>query len=332
MSNPGAERSARSVPDRPGPTAAERASAEATRPAQERYSIRVTSRLTSIELDTLRMWERRYGFPRPERTSGGSRLYSQADVEALKLIKRALDQGYRAGEVVGKSVAELSKLVLVSSQAPSPAPTATPTVATVLSALTRHDLARVRAELRQAAVMLGPRRFVVEVVHPLCARVGELWSDGTLEVRHEHMLSECSFAQLRVLMSAYEDRPGAPRVLLATLPDERHGLGLAMLEVYLATSHVTPVFLGVDTPADQIVKAARSHEVDAVGLSVTLVSDLDSTKRHVRWLLAERPRRVSLWVGGAGGAELGLHDEAVRIVGTWREVDEAISTLPRRAT
>ena len=299
---------------------------------EARYSIRVTSRLTSIELDTLRMWERRYGFPRPQRTSGGSRVYSEAEVEALKLIKRALDQGYRAGEVVGKPRDELDRLVLVASQAPSRAATANPTMATLVAALGRDELPLLRAQLRQAAVMLGPKRFLVEVAHPLCVRVGELWADGTLEVRHEHMLSECLSAQLRVLMSAYEDRPGTPRVLLTTLPNERHGLGLEIVEVYLAASQVTPVLLGVETPAEQIVKAARSHAVDAVGLLVTQSSDLKVTRSHVRWMLGELPRRVRIWLGGAGGAELGIRDEAVRIVGTWSEMDEAILALPRRAT
>ena len=224
---------------------------------QARYSIRVTSRLTAIELGTLRMWERRYGFPRPERTDGGSRVYSESDVEALKLITRALEQGYRPGEIVGKPREELLKLVAVASHVPSRSGGSTPTVATLLAALGGDELALLRAQLRQAALTLGPKRFLVEVAHPLCLRIGELWADGKLEVRHEHMVSECLFSQLRVLASAYEDRPGAPRVLLATLPNERHGLGLAMAETYLAASQVTPILLGVDTPAEQIVKAAR---------------------------------------------------------------------------
>ena len=312
--------------------AADPESAKPPGPDGARYSIRVASRLTSIELDTLRMWERRYGFPRPERTSGGSRVYSEADVEALKLIKRALDQGYRPGEIVGKSREELTQLVLVASQAPSPAATATPTMATLLAALGRDDVPVLRAQLRQAAVMLGPKRFLVEVAHPICVRVGELWAEGKLEVRHEHMLSECLSAQLRILMSAYEDRPRAPRVLLTTLPNERHGIGLEIVEVYLAASQVTPILLGVDTPPEQIVKAARSHAADVVGLLVTQASDLKTTKGHVRWMLGELPRRVRIWVGGAGGVELGIRDEAVRVVGTWSEMDEAISTLPWRAT
>jgi len=205
-------------------------------------------------------------------------------------------------------------------------------MAALLAALGREDLAALRAELRQAAVVLGPKRFVVEVAHPICVRVGELWADGKLEVRHEHVLSECLSTQLRVLMSAYEDRTGAPRVLLATLPGERHGLGLELVEVYLAASQVTPVLLGVDTPAEQIVKAARSHQVDAVGLLVTQASDLKATKKHVRWMLGELPRRVGIWIGGAGGPDLAIHDDAVRLVGNWAEADEAISTLAWRIT
>ncbi len=295
-----------------------------------RYSIRVTSRLTSIELDTLRMWERRYGFPRPERTSGGSRVYSPSDVEALKLIRLALEQGYRPGEVVGKPREELLQLIQATSHAPA-ATSATPTLASLLAALGRDDVAALRAELRQAAVMLGPKRFLVDVAHPLCVRVGDLWAEGKLEVRHEHVLSECLSAQLRVLMSAYEDRAGAPRVLLATLPNERHGLGLEMVQLYLAVSQIAVVLLGVDAPAEQIVRAARSHAADAVGLLVTSASDLRATTKNLRWMLAELPRRVVIWVGGAGGSELGVHDDALRIVRIWADLDAAIATLVRPA-
>ncbi|MDP9034419.1 MAG: MerR family transcriptional regulator [Myxococcota bacterium] len=307
------------------------ASADVGRTAAK-YSIRVTSRLTSIELDTLRMWERRYGFPRPVRTSGGSRAYSEADVEALRLIKRALDEGYRPGEIVGKPLDELTQLVRVAAEAPSPAATASPTMATIVSVLMREEAALLQAELRQAAVLFGPKRFLAEVAHPVCVRVGDLWAEGKLEVRHEHLLSECLSAQLRVLMAAYEERPGAPRVLLSTLPNERHGLGLAMAGVYLAVSQVTPVFLGVETPPEQIVKAARSHAADAVGLLVTDASDAKATRSHIRWMLRELPRRVRIWVGGAGGPGLGIDDDAVRIVATWSAMDEAIVTLAGRST
>ncbi len=297
------------------------------KPDASRHSIRVTSRLTGIELDTLRMWERRYGFPKPERSEGGSRVYSEADVESLRLISRALELGHRPGEVVGRPRQDLIKLVGATSQ---DLPTMAGPIATVdslVTAIGRDDIALVRAELRKAALVLGPKRFVMDLAQPVVLRVGELWVLGKLEVRHEHMLSECLSSQLRVLMSAYEEREGAPRVLLTTLSNERHGLGLEMVEVYLAVNQITPRLLGIDTPAEQIVKAARSHAVDAVGLHVTGASDLKATAKHVKWMLAELPRRVPIWIGGSAAPQLEVHDQAIRVISSWTDLDAAIAAL-----
>jgi methanogenic corrinoid protein MtbC1 len=299
--------------------------------AEARYSIRIAARLTAIELATLRVWERRYGFPRPDRTTGGVRMYSQADVDALKLIRRALELGYRPGDVVGKSTEELGQLILVASQASSRSALPTPTFDTLLRALGKDDVATLRAGLRQAAAELGPRSFVVQVAQPLSVRVGELWSQGALEVRHEHLLTECLSAQLTLLASAQEPAAQAPRVLLATLPNERHGLGLEMIEVYLATCQIGAVRLGVDTPPEQIVDTARSLGVDAVGLLVTLASDLKASARQIRWMLAELPRRVAIWIGGGGAPELDLAHEALRVIVTWRHLDAAIAILQTKS-
>jgi cobalamin-dependent methionine synthase I len=179
-------------------------------------------------------------------------------------------------------------------------------------------------------MLLGPTRFLIDVAHPLIVQVGDLWADGKLEVRHEHLLTECLSGHLRVLMSSYDERPGAPRVLLATLPKERHGLGLEMVQVYLAVNQVVPILVGVETPTEQIVKAARRHVVDVVGLLVTGASDLQATAKQLRWILAELPRRVGLWIGGSAGPDLTIRDDTLRIVTTWRDLDGAIATLTRR--
>ena len=41
--------------------------------------------MLGISPNTLRSWERRYGFPSPERSAGGHRQYSLAEIEALRL-------------------------------------------------------------------------------------------------------------------------------------------------------------------------------------------------------------------------------------------------------
>ena len=72
--------------------------------------------------------------------------------------------------------------------------------------------------------------------------------------------------------------------------------------------------------------------MDAVGLLVTEASDPKAARSHIRWMLRELPRRVRIWLGGAGGPGLGIDDEAVCIVTTWDDMDRAILTLAGRGT
>jgi hypothetical protein len=102
-----------------------------------------------------------------------------------------------------------------------------------------------------------------------------------------------------------------------------------MIEVYLGVSEITPIPLGIDTPREQIVKAAFSHAVDAIGLLVTRGSDLAATADDVVWMMHELPRRVGIWLGGSAAGELGLTHEAVPIVSSWTALDDAIARLKR---
>jgi DNA-binding transcriptional MerR regulator/methylmalonyl-CoA mutase cobalamin-binding subunit len=307
-------------------------------------SIRVVSNRTGIAADTLRMWERRYGFPRPARRPGGSRVYSEDDVARLHLVARAINAGFRPSEVVTLPSLDLTKLVEASAaDAPMRAvagqngrASATsqtvpaPTIDGVTDALCADDIVRVRALLRAAAVSLGPRSFVTELAHPLAVRVGELWAEGKLEVRHEHVASACLTSQLHLLLGALEDGDRSPSSLLATLPGEPHQLGLDMVAVYLAANLAAPHVLGPDTPPPQIVSAARAFEVDAVGVSISPAADRRVASRAVKMLAESLPGTIDLWLGGAGAQGVAASAPSATLTSTWTEVDEALSDLRTR--
>jgi DNA-binding transcriptional MerR regulator/methylmalonyl-CoA mutase cobalamin-binding subunit len=293
------------------------------------YSIRVASRLTGIPADTLRMWERRYGFPRPERTRGGSRTYSEQDIERLHLLSRAITAGYRPGEIVGKSREELlDVLSQVAPQRPEPlVDGGLPTVRGLIQILLGDDTEALAAELRRAALRLGSRRFVMDVAQPFVIEVGSLWEKGKLEVRHEHLASEVLSTLMRLLISTTEDGLGRPIVLLATLPGELHELGLEMVALYLASQRATPRLLGVSTPRDQIVKAARALGADVVGLTISPSSDVATAAEDIRWMLSELPRRVEIWAGGQAASALTLQEPGLKIITTFAELDAAIARV-----
>jgi len=299
----------------------------ATNEAPPGYSIRVASRLTGVSSDTLRMWERRYGFPKPERNESQVRVYSDADIERLVLISRALKAGFRSGEVIHRGAEELRALLVSSASAKQENDRGTPTIESLLGLLIQDDPAGLRDELRRSVALLGPKQFLTDVAAPLVDQVGIAWAAGRIAVRHEHLISEVLSSKLRSLLSAYDDRSSDPIVLLATLSDEQHGLGLDMVALYLALAGATPRLLGVNTPPDQIAEAAVALGAHVVGVSVSEASDLALTEAHLRRVLSALPNQIEIWVGGKNARKLSLRHARVRQVVTWQDLDEAVARL-----
>jgi len=280
------------------------------------------------------MWERRYGFPSPARSDSGLRAYSEADVERLRLIAKAIGAGYRPREVVAASPARL-RAIAEEAAAPAvhPARTAVPVqgpggiVARALAALAASDVATMERLLRERGAALPAKRFVADVAAPLVRAVGEAWERGELEVRHEHLFSEILTVELHAMRARCQVATGAPRALLATLPEELHGLGIEMVALYLAAAGIDVLVLGVNAPPLEIARAARSLNADAVGLSISASSASDGVGHAIDQILPELPRRVPLWLGGAGAERLRLTLPGVEAITSWPALDAALARL-----
>lgn len=79
---------------------------------QASISIGAAARLTGINANTLRMWERRYQLGPSKRSRGGQREYSTTDIDHLRLIKQLLNQGLRIGDIAQLTSKTLAGLLL----------------------------------------------------------------------------------------------------------------------------------------------------------------------------------------------------------------------------
>lgn len=298
--------------------------------AAEHLPIRTVSRLTGLSADTLRVWERRYGFPKPRRAANGLRLFSDDDLRRLTLVVRALRWGYRPSEVVRRSAAELEQL-LVRPTPPLAEPDAeAPHVATLLAALGHDDLQAVANGLRSAAATFGLKAFVRRVAGPLLTRVGDGWECGDLEVRHEHFLSQILTSRVRQLLGDVEAPPGAPVVLLTTLPGEEHTLGLELAALYVAAEGAVPRLLGAQAPHEDIVAAARAIGARAVGLSLSPGTRPREAARDARRLVEALPATCELWLGGRAAGAVRVEAPRLRVVTDWQVVETALAHLRSR--
>lgn len=273
--------------------------------------IAAVERETGLAKDTLRVWEKRYGFPRPSRDGRGDRIYPASQVRRLQQIRRLLDAGMRPGKVVGLGVDELQDLL--DRQAPHPTLFLSTTkvqedeasaLEPLLAAVAAHHPEALRHMLLHAQMRLGVAAFVVDLVAPLTHAVGMAWAQGRFEVFEEHLYSEVVAGVLRQIITtlavpAQASSSDAPKVLLTTVPDEVHGLGLLMVEAMLTLEGCTCVSLGTQTPLGDIVHAAQAHRADVVALSFSSLQSGPSVVAGLRELRLRLPDETALWAGGA---------------------------------
>lgn len=266
-------------------------------------SISAVERDTGLSKDTLRVWERRYGFPKPLRDAFGERIYPLDQVDRLRAIRRLMDIGHRPGKIIGLDSGELQALADTSvgttvNQREQRDEDTSPDLTSLLALIKSHDVEELRRQLGQRLLRLGLARFVMEVVAPLSQRVGDSWSRGHLEIFEEHLYTESIQVVLRSAISTIPQPGDRPRVLLTTFPSESHGLGLLMAEALLALEGCRCVSLGTQTPVWDIVLAATSQKIDIVALSFSPVMNPNQVIEGLNELRAKLPYSVEIWAGG----------------------------------
>ena len=286
-------------------------------------NISAVERETGLSKDVLRVWERRYGFPKPGRDDNTERQYSPEQVAKLRVIKRLMDTGMRPGKLMNQPLAELN--VLANTRAGPRRETTAPVLERDVLALVRnHHAPALQHAFAHLLMRQGLQRFVLETVATLNRAVGEAWMRGELQVFEEHLYTELLQAALRSAINAFPRQSGAPTILLTTFPGEQHGLGLLMLEALLVPEGAQCISLGTQTPLDDIVRAALAHKVHIVALSFSAAFALRQAGDGLSELRRQLPASIHIWAGGDMTRRLRKSLPGVRLI---PDLGEAIGAL-----
>lgn len=267
------------------------------------FSIAAVERETRLSKDVLRVWERRYGFPQPERDANGERCYPAEQVERLRLMKRLMDQGHRPGSLAAMAHEQLAALA-VPARALRDADAPDAAIAQLLTMIRAREPAGFQHALRQCLARQGLERFLGQTVGPLTTAVGARWEDGSFDVFDEHFYTESTERLLRQAIADLPVSRQGPRILLTTVPGETHGLGLLMAESMFALEGATCIALGTETPLLDIARAADAYGAGVVALSFSLAYARRQVAPVLTQLRQALPDGVELWAGGAGVARL----------------------------
>ncbi len=315
--------------------------------AEPVYNTRAVVQQTGVPADTFRAWERRYGIPRPQRTSGNQRLYSERDSATIAWLR---DQT-RAGLTISQAVALFRSREAEPSidrmaekhhvEGWSITGAADERLGRlrrdVVTALLQFDAADADRMLEDAMAMLPVEEICLHILQPALYEIGHLWAAGEVEISAEHFASAFVLRKLGALFNLSQPDAGRGPVVAACLEGELHEVGLLLGCLFLSRRGFQIVYLGANLPLDDLVRTTQRLRPPLVVLSA---STPESARR-----LGLDVREFRLRCQGANGRDSGfcpaiayggyafINDPSLRdlIDGTFfgANADEAIDVVDR---
>ncbi|MBV9468531.1 MAG: MerR family transcriptional regulator [Abitibacteriaceae bacterium] len=309
------------------------------------YNIKVVARRTGLSPHVIRVWERRYRAVEPARSATARRLYTDAEIERLLLLRQATQAGHSIGQIANLPTPQLAELVaddkaagaLLESQKQADWPrvsaelaasdraapvscTAAEYIEKCAEAVEKLDTGTLESLLAHASVTLGSVAMMEQVAVPLLKRIGDCWRQGVLRISHEHLATAIIRTFLGTLHGG--DPGAAAPVLLVTTPaGQLHEIGALMAATTAAAEGWKVTYLGPNLPVEEIAAATLHTGARAVALSIVYPSDDIRLHDELKKLRAYVPNEVLILAGGRAAE---AYDQVLAAIGAVR-LDDMLS-------
>ncbi len=293
--------------------------------------IKIVAQITGLTAHVIRIWEKRYAAVVPLRTGTNRRLYSEEQIERLKLLNEITKNGHSIANVANIStekLRELSKNYRPVIVQPRPQPPRPPSefIEECITAVTSLDALALEDTLKQAMIALGAQGLLQRVIAPLIHTIGKLWSVGTLTAAHEHFASAIISIFLGHAARPFAGIANAPVIVVATPIGQIHELGALLVGAAAANLGWHVVYLGPNLTAAEIAGAARQKCARAVALSLVYPGDDPRIADELKWLHELLPPEIKIIVGGRAVPD---YQEALEKIDAWqvKDLTQLSSTL-----
>ncbi len=239
--------------------------------ARPTYNLRAVVQRTGLKPDTLRAWERRYGLPVPERTAGGHRIYSEADIHCLLWLVARQEEGMN----ISQAVSLWQSLAADGRQPTLDMPTITSqreelplykiAAGGIVDDLRRRWIEACAAFqereaeqiLSQAFALYPPEVVCIEVLQKGLGQIGNDWYRGHMTVQQEHFASELAMRRLETLLAATPDPTQDRRIAVVCPPHENHTFSPLVLTFMLRRRGWDVLYLGANLPQEKLADTVR---------------------------------------------------------------------------
>ncbi|MCA9840399.1 MAG: MerR family transcriptional regulator, partial [Trueperaceae bacterium] len=243
-----------------------------------KFTIQEVEAQTQVPAATLRQWERRYGFPKPERSDNGYRLFSSFDMQQIEAMRDYIEDGMASSQAAK----------LVQYQLAKPLSSLVGSFDKYTGALTEAflnlDEAKANQVLSEAHALHSVSDVFTHILQASVFDLGEKWHAGEIDIATEHFASNYAQARLRSLLNSQPEYAANTTIIVACAPFEQHELGALMLAVMLRQAAYHVIYLGANTPVKDLKILSERSKATAVLISITTETALKELLKEAKLL------------------------------------------------
>ncbi|MCX7736069.1 MAG: MerR family transcriptional regulator [Candidatus Kapabacteria bacterium] len=236
------------------------------------YTIDIAAQRSGLTKNVIRAWELRYKALLPLRTDSNRRLYTEEDIEKLKLLNDLTHQGFRIGSIANLSNEELKylfdKSIKEQKNVRSDNDNYNEIISKFIKLTKEFDERKIRQSLDDLNVRLPKKIIITEIILPLFQIIGDMWRDGRLRISHEHFATAIFKNFLLDMKESEYITEYAPKIIVCTPVGQHHELAATAIAVLATTIGYNTIYLGANVPSEDIASAANQSNSKYVILSI----------------------------------------------------------------
>ena len=234
------------------------------------FTIKDLENLTGIKAHTIRIWEQRYSFLKPNRTNTNIRYYTNEELKKILNIALLNKYGYKISHIDRMSEPEINEKIITLNNSLAQQERV---INDLIQTMVDMDTEAFEASLSDYIKHRGIEKTINQIIFPFMERIGVLWMTGHIIPAQEHLMSNIIRQKMIVAIDSAKSLLNVETTGLLFLPEgEYHELGLLFVYYLLKSRGVKVLYLGANVPIDDVQYVIRELKPDFLFTHLTSVS------------------------------------------------------------
>lgn len=276
--------------------------------------LKYISQQTGLSPQLIRVWEKRYEAIKPKRLSNNRRVYTEEDLNRLLLFKHLIAQGHLIGQIAHLKTDELQALHTKASEKKSNSQVISRHIhhddhleknksfISIIRNCIRYaknfDTENIHIELNKARFKHTPYEIIEYIITPLMYEIGNLWKCDEVTVAEEHLISNVIKTFIISLKNTIGLKQSNGTIVIACPEEQQHEIGSSILTILTENLGFKTIYLGINTPDEEIIRTANFNKASHVILSVTYSNSNSKVEKNIQNIRKKLNPNIKLIAGG----------------------------------